>query len=198
MNKLTRRTLPFLLLITMILSLCVTAFAAGHTERERLLVGERKRLSFSDTPYISSNPSVVQIVQESSSTYYAVGVGIGKAEVTGGTWMGFPQDSYLISVHRTGFGTLETGVKITICIAVVLYLLVFAEIVYIFIKAPKCGMSRLWALVPLVSNVLGLVIFIAVASNRNPKNTKRITCPTCGSVHPQNTAFCNICGTKLN
>ncbi len=91
--------------------------------------------------------------------------------------------------------TMETTVIIIIVTSV---LLVLAEIIYIFIAAPKCGMSRFWALVPLFSNFFGLIVFIVVRSNRKTStSTHTITCPTCSSVHPAGTTECPICGTKL-
>lgn len=85
-----------------------------------------------------------------------------------------------------------------IIIIVTSVLLVLAEIIYIFIAAPKCGMSRFWALVPLFSNFFGLIVFIVVRSNRKTStSTHTITCPTCSSVHPAGTTECSICGTKL-
>jgi ABC-type transport system involved in cytochrome bd biosynthesis fused ATPase/permease subunit len=90
---------------------------------------------------------------------------------------------------------METTVIIIIVTAV---LLVLAEIIYIFIAAPKCGMSRFWALVPLFSNFFGLIVFIVVRSNRKTStSTHTVTCPTCSSVHPAGTTVCSICGTKL-
>ena len=87
---------------------------------------------------------------------------------------------------------------IVIIIIVTSVLLVLAEIMYIFIAAPKCGMSRLWALVPLFSNLFGLIVFIVVRSNRKTStSTHTVTCPTCSSVHPAGTTECSICGTKL-
>ena len=84
-------------------------------------------------------------------------------------------------------------------IELVLFLII-AEIIYIFIEAPKCGMSRLWAIVPLFSNLFGLIVFIIVRSNRKTGNNSPaqvVTCPTCGGVHPLGTMECSICGTKL-
>ena len=90
---------------------------------------------------------------------------------------------------------METTVIIIIVTSV---LLVLAEIIYIFIAAPKCGMSRFWALVPLFSNFFGLIVFIVVRSNRKTStSTHTVTCPTCSSVHPAGTTECPICGTKL-
>lgn len=90
---------------------------------------------------------------------------------------------------------METTVIIIIVISV---LLVLAEIMYILIAAPKCGMSRFWALVPLFSNFFGLIVFIVVRSNRKTStSTHTVTCPTCSSVHPAGITECPICGTKL-
>ncbi|MBR5022629.1 MAG: hypothetical protein IKY18_05470 [Oscillospiraceae bacterium] len=90
---------------------------------------------------------------------------------------------------------METTVIIIIVTSV---LLVLAEIMYILIEAPKCGMSRFWALVPLFSNFFGLIVFIVVRSNRKTStSTHTVTCPTCSSVHPAGTTECPICGTKL-
>lgn len=81
---------------------------------------------------------------------------------------------------------------------IVAVLLGVAAVIYIFIEAPKCGMSRLWALVPLFSNLLGLIVFIVIRSSRKQKDTSHtITCPTCNGVHPAGTTECSICGTKL-
>ena len=89
--------------------------------------------------------------------------------------------------------------RVGIIIAVVAVLLLLAEMMYIFIAAPKCGMSRFWALVPLFSNFFGLIVFIVVRSNRKTStSTHTITCPTCSSVHPAGTTECSICGTKLS
>jgi len=87
---------------------------------------------------------------------------------------------------------------IPILIVIVLGL-VLAEIIYIYYAAPKCGMSRAWALLPLFSNVLGLIIFIIIKQtmNNNAASGNTIICPTCNSVQPYGTAVCPICGTNL-
>ena len=73
-----------------------------------------------------------------------------------------------------------------------------AEIVYIFVTAPKCGMSRFWALVPLFSNFFGLIVFIMVRSSRMTSGGKNtVICPTCNCVHPCGTTVCSICGAKF-
>ena len=74
-----------------------------------------------------------------------------------------------------------------------------AASVYIFVTAPKCGMSRAWALAPVVGNVFGLIAFIMVrtVSKTTAVGNNTIVCPTCNGVHPAGSQFCNICGTKL-
>lgn len=79
--------------------------------------------------------------------------------------------------------------------------LVLAEIGYIFVTAPKCGMSRLWALAPVIGNVFGLVVFLVLRSvaKQNTATTKNvIVCPVCNGRHPYGTDVCSICGTKLS
>ena len=90
---------------------------------------------------------------------------------------------------------MQVFIVLLIVIAVILLI---AEITYIFISAPKCGMSRLWALVPLFSNIFGLIVFIAVRSAKGTTaNTHTITCPVCNGVHPIGTTKCSICGANL-
>jgi hypothetical protein len=85
---------------------------------------------------------------------------------------------------------------IFIAFFVIVILGALIAMIYIFREAPKCGMSRLWALMPLFSSFLGLIVFIVVRSS-NKTTTNKITCPTCGGVHPAGTQFCSICGRKL-
>lgn len=83
---------------------------------------------------------------------------------------------------------------------IVLFLLIgIAASVYIFVTAPQCGMSRAWALAPVVGNVFGLIAFIMVrtASKTTVAGNNTVVCPTCNGVHPDGSQFCNICGTKL-
>ena len=78
------------------------------------------------------------------------------------------------------------------------------EIVYIYRNAPKCDMTKLWALVPLISPLFGLFAVIYVRSTCKKMETAttgvtgKITCPTCNGVHPNGTTVCTICGTELN
>ena len=88
--------------------------------------------------------------------------------------------------------------KVVLAIIAVIVLLGIAASTYIFFAAPKCGMSRLWALVPLFSSLIGLLVFIVIRSNRKATgNSRTVVCPTCNGVHPEGTNECSICGTKL-
>lgn len=199
MKRLMKMMLPLALVIALVFSLSITAYAATDVEEEHIAVGEKEPLLFSDVPYVSSDTSVIRIeVEGDGPRYYAVAVGVGKAEITGGEWVGKPQKDYLFTVHYTEFGVMAGRMGALFYVAAALYLLIFAEILYIFFAAPKCGMSRLWALLPIFSNVLGLIVFIFVRSkHKSGVRTKKITCPTCGGVCTDDTAFCSICGTKL-
>ena len=78
--------------------------------------------------------------------------------------------------------------------------LLLAEIFYIFVTAPKFGMSRFWALAPIVGNVFGLIVFLMLktaAKQNNQVSKNVIDCPTCNGKHPYGTEVCSICGTKL-
>lgn len=88
-------------------------------------------------------------------------------------------------------------VFVIVCIVLAVILLI-AEITYILIEAPKCGMSRLWALVPLFSNIIGLLVFIVVRSGVKQNNTlNAVTCPVCTAKHPNGIDTCTVCGAKL-
>lgn len=206
MKKLSRRILPLFLLIATLLALAVTASAAELT----MFIGDEEDLLFSEIPYVSSNPAVVEVKQGSSDIQYiAVAKSEGTATLTG-SWGGHTME-YTVTVISTvpslgGMGghsgfDFDKFKIFVICLIVFLVLLQIAEILYIFIAAPKRGMSRLWALLPLVSRVIGLIVFIVVFSKRKETpaagSPHTITCPTCNSVHPKGTTRCNICGTDL-
>ena len=96
---------------------------------------------------------------------------------------------------RSGF---EVGTLLVILLIVVASGLLIAEIVYILVVAPKCGMSRWWALVPVFSNILGLIVFILVRSARKQSiGGPTVQCPRCNGIHPVGTTVCSICGTAL-
>lgn len=202
MKRLMKVVTSIALVILVLLTFSITVFAAGKVVETSLAVGEEKWLLSSDEPYVSSNPSVIEIREDGYRNYTAVAVGAGEAEVTGGVRMGQPRDTYHFTVYRTEFGKhvadMPTGARIALIFSILVLLLILVGCVYIFIEAPKCGMSRAWALMPLVSYGLGLLVFIVVRSkHKSDVKTRKIICPTCGGVHSDSTTFCPICGTKL-
>ncbi|MBO5798229.1 MAG: hypothetical protein J6R77_07815 [Clostridia bacterium] len=107
----------------------------------------------------------------------------------------YEQMSDRIQDMHSGF---EIGSVFIILLVVLLIGLLIAEIVYILVTAPKCGMSRWWALVPVFSNLLGLIVFILVRSARKQTASGHtIQCPRCNGIHPVGTPVCPICGTAL-
>lgn len=88
-----------------------------------------------------------------------------------------------------------------VCIVAIAMILGIVCVGYIAYVAPECGMSRLWAIAPLINNVLGLIVFIVVFTRKKNGRSRKaavvITCPTCGGKHQEGAGFCSICGTKL-
>lgn len=72
------------------------------------------------------------------------------------------------------------------------------EVIYIFVNAPKCEMTRFWAIVPLVSRLFGLILFIYVFTRKKQgKTAKTTTCPNCQCKLNQNSNVCPICGATI-
>lgn len=202
MKRWLKTVASVMLVLVLVCSLSATVFAAGRLIEDRLVVGEDESLPWSDVPYVSSDPSVIEIRCDGHSDYDAVAVGPGTAKVTGGVYNGKVRDDYLFKVHRTSFGKhvadMSIGGKIGLTISVLILLAILAGCVYIYFEAPKLGMSRLWAIMPLLSYGLGLLAFIKVRSRRKAlARERKVICPNCGGRHPEKTAFCSICGTKL-
>jgi RNA polymerase subunit RPABC4/transcription elongation factor Spt4 len=83
-----------------------------------------------------------------------------------------------------------------------LFLILGIVIVFwVYRDAERRGMSGvLWALLVLVGNIIGLIIYLIV---RNEEFPRRISdepiqsCPSCGKAVPQHFAFCPHCGARL-
>lgn len=218
MKKHTRRILSICLLAILLVTLAVPA--AADALSYSLPVGEEQTLLFSEEPYISSNPSVVEVrAGNIEYEYVAVAKSVGTATLTG-TWAG-KEVTYDITVTEpvlspekagslfAGLAALGiTGSFALFLVANLIPLLIFLLLtaltigccIFILIDAPKHGMTKAWALLPLLLNILALLIYLIVRSNQknhpaNPKHT--VTCPTCNSVHPKGTEQCNVCGTEL-
>lgn len=202
MRKLMKFALILMVVVLLAMAVITAITTDKNVEKMHILLGEEEHLWMSGDFCESSDTSVVE-VKIINGRYHAEAVGLGKARVTGGAWMNEDKEKICeVTVCRTEFGK-EIGDMMDLAgagfyIAVLILLLFAAMIVYIFIEAPKCGMSRWWAVVPIFSNVLGIIIFIVVRQMHKAGGKKtKITCPTCGGVCTDDTAFCPICGTKL-
>lgn len=200
MKKLLKVMIPVILVIACMFTLAVTANAAGNSKKINLVVGETEDLGISFTPYQSSDPSVVEI-RTDGLRYKAVAVGKGSAQIIGNVGLKSAQQVYSVTVRNAPFGLYMEPQDIFTCLIAVVMLLGFSCVGYIFYAAPKCGMSRWWAVAPLINNVLGLIVFIVVFTRKKNGRSRKaavvITCPTCGGKHQEGAGFCSICGTKL-
>ena len=201
MKKSMKRMVTLLMVVLLMAAFALPVMAA-QMDTKHMVVGKSDR-EMSATPYVSSDPDVVRVEHSGGNIYTIVAVSKGKAILTGGSWMGAAKPDCEITVHSSGVGSVigdmaDVSMALVIIMALMILLLLL-EIVYIFIAAPKCGMSRLWALVPLFSHFFGLIAFIVVRTNRktqvSPANT--FACPTCQAVHPYGTAVCSVCGKKF-
>lgn len=96
MKNLSKKVLMLVLVAVLLFSMAFPAYAALTLSLE---VGETHNLSFSDTPYVSSNPDVIEIQHKGSCYYSAIAVGEGKAIVSGGTWLGDSHQDYEFTVR---------------------------------------------------------------------------------------------------
>jgi len=92
-------------------------------------------------------------------------------------------------------------INVYIIILVIIVVVVTAiEIICIYITAPKYGMTRLWAIVPIFSRIFGFIIYLVILTirkNNTTNTTNTIMCPVCNGKHPYGTKTCSICGTRL-
>ena len=189
--------MPFILVMVLLCTFTVSVSADPFTDAEHLQVGERDHLWGDDGTFVSSDPSVIEIVKD-GSRYYAAAVGTGRAVVSGGEWMGVASEDIHYVVHATKAGVTIGEMGWFFYLLMAGLLLVLGTCVYIYVEAPKCGMSRLWALTPLFSNMVGVVIFFALRSQRKKRmNRKNAYCTNCGAILAEGAAFCSSCGTKL-
>ena len=92
-----KRLFAVILLIALMACTLVIPAAAATFEWP-MEVGDDLSLSASDTPYVSSDTSVVEIRHDGGTHYTAIAVGPGTATLTGATWMGAKSQDYLITV----------------------------------------------------------------------------------------------------
>lgn len=117
MKNLSKKVVMLALVAMLLFSMAIPAHAAYTWSMD---VGESFKLNFTDTPYISSNPAVVEIQCDSTGRYLAVAVGEGTAIVSGGTWMDKshpdyeftvtdPQNFNINALPIAGIGTIFAG-----------------------------------------------------------------------------------------
>ncbi len=77
-------------------------------------------------------------------------------------------------------------------------------IVWVYRDAERRGMNGvLWALLVLIGNIIGLLIYLIIRSDNLPaprddtESTSTITCPNCQKPVGRDSAFCPLCGTRL-
>ena len=74
-------------------------------------------------------------------------------------------------------------------------------VVWVYRDAERRGMSGiLWALLVLVGNIVGLLIYLIVRNDELPKRIvagETETCPSCGKVVAQKFTYCPYCGTRM-
>lgn len=96
MKKLSKKVVMLAVAVIMLFSLSITAAASYKWDLE---VGETFKIGFSDTPYVSSDTSVIEIRDDGGSQWSAIAVGEGSATVSGGVWMGAQQEDYVFTVY---------------------------------------------------------------------------------------------------
>lgn len=148
---------------------------------------------------VSEGTAYVAIVKNNSWQIYRYDVVAEGAKANNNRNEAFSEvTNGILNQYRNTQKQVQNMTTIVMVVGILFVLFGIAEVIYIFISAPKCGMSRWWALLPVVSNVIGLIVFIVVRSGRKASaSPNTVACPTCNGVHPAGTEVCNICGTKL-
>lgn len=96
MKNASQKVIILVIIIATVFSMVTTASAYTFTQYMR--VGETYTLALSDTPYVSSDPDVVQILSKGHGIYTAVAVGEGTATITGGTRLAQAYNACVITV----------------------------------------------------------------------------------------------------
>lgn len=85
--------------------------------------------------------------------------------------------------------------------SLVLLIIWIAVIVWVYRDAEKRGMNGiLWALLVLIGNLIGLIIYLIVRSDSSrepPAKSKLRSCPECKQTVGPNYAFCPHCGSSI-
>jgi len=95
-------------------------------------------------------------------------------------------------------------------LSIVFLILWIVVIVWVYRDAERRGMNGvLWALLVLIGNIIGLLIYLIIRSDNLPaprddtespdvsESQATITCPNCQKPVGIDSAFCPLCGTRL-
>ena len=165
--------------------------------------GETFTLGSNRDTYVSSDTSVIEIRYDDTRCK-AVAVGEGYADVycTSGNNPTTPKyrlyvtDFFFMEMLYHSFGPYALTILIVGLIAALILAIFF--ILYIYINAPKHGLSRWWALLPLLFNIVAVGIYVILRQENSKKVLpNNVICPQCGSPQTLGTIQCQNCGTRL-
>lgn len=193
--------LPWILVMVMLLAMPVSA--REDVFEWTLEPGETFTLGSNRDTYVSSDTSVIEI-RYGDTWCYAVAVGEGYADVycTSNGYSATPKyrlyvtDFFVMDILYHALGPYALTILIVGLIAAII--LAIFSILYIYINAPKHGLSRWWALLPLLFNIVAVGIYVILRQENSKKVLpNNVICPKCGSPQAFGTIQCRNCGTRL-
>ena len=191
------------LMLVMVILLAVPVSAHEEVFEWALEPDETFTLGSNHFTYISSDTSVIEILY-GDTWCYAVAVGEGYADVycTSGSNFANPEyrfyvtDFFIMEILYYSFGPSAPTIFIIGIIAAIV--LAMVSIIYIYLNAPKHGLSRWWALLPLLFNIVAVGIYVILRQENSKKTLpNNVICPKCGSPQTLGTIQCHSCGTRL-
>ena len=193
--------LPLILVMVMLLAVPVSAH--DDVFDWTLEPGETFTLGSNRDTYVSSDTSVIEI-RYGDTRCEAVAVGEGYADIyctsNGNSitpkYRLYVTDFFFMVILYDIFGAAaETVFIVGLIVAIILAII---SISYIFIDAPKHGVTRWWALLPIIINIVALGIYVIFRQENSKKALpNNVICPQCGSPQALGTIQCRNCGTRL-
>jgi RNA polymerase subunit RPABC4/transcription elongation factor Spt4 len=102
---------------------------------------------------------------------------------------------------NSGFILPHRILPVPLLFPLLLFILGIVIIFWVYRDAEQRGMNGvLWALLVLVGNIVGLIIYLIVRSEEFPQRTvsdSTQSCPSCGKMVIKTYAFCPHCGARL-
>ena len=193
--------LPLILVMVMLLAVPVSAH--DDVFEWTLEPGETFTLGSKRDTYVSSDTSVIEI-RYGDTRCEAVAVGEGYADIyctsNGNSitpkYRLYVTDFFFMEMLYHSFGRYALTILIVGLIAAII--LAIFSILYIYINAPKHGLSRWWALLPIIINIVALGIYVIFRQENSKKALpNNVICPQCGSPQALGTIQCRNCGTRL-